>query len=118
MSYRVLVTGGRNFTDRARVWKDLSRVMEKHPDMKLLAGMANGADQLAYDFACFFGVDFEGYPAHWSVDGRAAGPLRNQRMVETRPDLVVAFKGGKGTADCVERAKAAGIPVWDRREQP
>jgi hypothetical protein len=28
-----------------------------------------------------------------------------------RPDLVVAFPGGRGTADMVRRARAAGISV-------
>jgi len=115
MAYRVLVCGGRDYHDRARVFEDLARVFNKHTDMSLLSGMANGADQLAYDFACLYGLDFEGYAAQWKRDGKSAGPKRNQRMIDTRPDLVVAFPGGKGTADCVERAKAAGIAVWDRR---
>jgi hypothetical protein len=40
-----------------------------------------------------------------------AGFARNQRMVDSKPDLVVAFPGGKGTADAVARARAAGIEV-------
>jgi hypothetical protein len=45
-------------------------------------------------------------------DGRAAGPRRNQRMLEDfRPDLVVAFPGGRGTAYMVRRAGLA----WCRR---
>lgn len=115
MTYRVLVTGGRDYTDRGRVFKDLSRIHEKHRDMVLISGMANGADQLAFDYACMFDVDYEGYAAKWRDDGKAAGPLRNQRMIETKPDLVVAFPGGKGTEDCVERAKKAGLSLWDRR---
>ena len=43
---------------------------------------------------------------------RGAGPERNARMLaEGRPDLVVAFPGGTGTADMVRRAKAAGVRV-------
>jgi hypothetical protein len=32
-------------------------------------------------------------------------------MIEWRPDLLVAFAGGKGTADMVRRARAAGVEV-------
>ena len=32
---------------------------------------------------------------------------------ERRPDLVVAFPGGRGTADMVGRARSAGIEVID-----
>ena len=50
--------------------------------------------------------------ADWAKHGRKAGPIRNQRMIdEGRPDLVVAFPGGTGTADMVERARVAGIRV-------
>lgn len=114
MSYNVLVTGGRDFNNRGRVWKDLSRVMAKHPDMAIWSGQARGADQLAYDFACFFGLDFRGFAARWDRDGKSAGAIRNNRMIAEKPDLVVAFKGGKGTAHCVNAALKAGIPVWNR----
>ncbi len=32
-------------------------------------------------------------------------------MIEWRPDLLVVFAGGKGTADMVRRARAAGVEV-------
>jgi hypothetical protein len=47
----------------------------------------------------------------WKRHGPAAGPMRNQRMLDWGPDLVVAFAGGKGTADMVRRARAAGVDV-------
>jgi len=52
------------------------------------------------------------FPADWETHGKAAGPIRNQRMLdEGRPDLVVAFPGGRGTSDMVARAKRAGVEV-------
>ena len=46
----------------------------------------------------------------WKKYGKKAGPLRNQQMLEEgKPDLVVAFPGGNGTADMVRRAKKANI---------
>lgn len=52
------------------------------------------------------------YPANWLKYGRMAGAMRNQQMLdEEEVDLVVAFPGGKGTADMVRRARAAGIEV-------
>lgn len=54
----------------------------------------------------------EGVFPRSATNGKAAGPIRNQRMLdEGKPDLVVAFPGGRGTADMVRRAKAAGVPV-------
>ncbi|MEM9912925.1 MAG: hypothetical protein AAF922_19365 [Pseudomonadota bacterium] len=49
--------------------------------------------------------------------GRAAGPIRNKEMLdEGCPDLVVAFPGGRGTANMVKQAQAAGVEVLDKRE--
>ena len=53
------------------------------------------------------------YCADWKEHGKAAGPIRNQRMIEDA-DMLVAFPGhgySRGTRDCIKRAKAKGIPV-------
>lgn len=48
----------------------------------------------------------------WKDHGKAAGPIRNQLMLDDfKPDLVVAFPGGKGTADMVKKAQDAGVTV-------
>ncbi|WP_245576775.1 SLOG family protein [Kaistia adipata] len=79
---------------------------------EVISGMATGADTLAAEWAERFGFPLRKFPADWKAHGRAAGPIRNQRMIdEGRPDLVIAFPGGRGTADMVRRAKAAGIEV-------
>jgi hypothetical protein len=59
------------------------------------------------------GIPVKPYPADWRLHGRAAGPIRNTLMlVEGRPDLVVAFPGGQGTADMTKKALRAGVKVW------
>jgi len=48
------------------------------------------------------------YPADWETYGRAAGPIRNQKMLDSEQiNLCVAFPGGAGTADMVARCKKA-----------
>ena len=43
---------------------------------------------------------------------KSAGHIRNQVMLDKgKPDVVVAFPGGRGTADMVRRAEGAGIEV-------
>jgi hypothetical protein len=50
--------------------------------------------------------------AAWHEHGRGAGPIRNRQMLEEgRPDLVVAFPGGHGTAGMIKLALKAGVPV-------
>lgn len=111
---RVLVCGGRDFHDKPRVYCSLAEINGAHETAisTLIEGGATGADELAKAWAFYASVPVETYRANWKADGRAAGPIRNQRMIdEGKPDLVVAFPGGRGTADMIRRAKAAGIPV-------
>lgn len=113
---RILVCGGRAFADAAFVDEVLSIALEDHPDLVIGAGYDpsdprfQGTDQLAVEWAKAHGVPGFCYPAFWQTDGRSAGPRRNQRQLEKfKPDLLVAFPGGDGTADMVRRAEAAGV---------
>lgn len=114
---RVLVCGGRDFGksnmhDRRRL-KDALRGVDGGVAI-LIEGGARGADQLAATWARLSGIEVATYSANWKRDGYAAGPIRNQQMLdEGKPDLVMAFPGGKGTADMVRRARAAGIKVLE-----
>ncbi len=107
---RVLVCGGREFRDRYL----LHRALNVHRDeiSAIITGGAPGADSLAFDWAWENGFSVERFMADWKTHGRAAGPIRNQRMIdEGKPDLVIAFPGGRGTADMIRRAEAARLPV-------
>ena len=108
--HRVLVCGGRGFTQMrwlTRVLDDL----DPKPTL-IIQGGGFGADACASEWAYKRDVLERQFPADWKKLGRAAGPIRNQQMLdEGRPDLVVAFPGGDGTADMVRRAKAAGVRV-------
>lgn len=78
----------------------------------VVTGGARGVDFLASRWAIANEIKTCIYPAQWSKLGKAAGPVRNQRMLdEEKPDMVLAFPGGIGTADMVDRAKKAGITV-------
>lgn len=111
---RVLVCGGRDFADAELLGSWLGGIHKQRGIAELIEGGARGADTMARHFAKWKGIPTRTFFADWGRDGRAAGPIRNQRMLdETQPDLVVAFKGGVGTADMVRRARTAGIPVLD-----
>ncbi len=105
--------GGRHFNDEAAVLDALDRLHAGCPITLIIQGGAPGADRLARKWAMVRGVDIRTFSADWDKLGAAAGPVRNQKMlVEGRPDLVVAFPGGKGTADMVRRSERAGISAF------
>jgi len=97
----------------------LDAAHEREPFEVVIHGDYRGADKCAKMWAISRGVREEPYPADWASHGKAAGPKRNQRMIdEGRPDIVVAFPGGDGTADMVERARAARIRVVEIKAEP
>ena len=97
----------------------LSKFNKKHPITTLIHGGAKGADYLAARWAENNGIPCKAYPADWDRHGRAAGPIRNQMMLDTeKPFAVIAFPGGRGTDDMRKRAIAIGVHVWAPLSNP
>jgi hypothetical protein len=95
--------------------KMVQKEIENTGATMIIQGGAQGADALASCAAFKLGIPQQTFFADWNTYGKRAGPLRNQKMLEQKPDLVLAFypETGitKGTLDMVSRAKAAGILV-------
>ena len=110
---KLIVCGGRDFTDRAFLFAALDAVHRKRPIGTLAQGLCpTGADAFAVEWAKARDVFCIGFEANWREFGASAGPRRNQQMLDYGVDGVVAFPGGRGTADMVRRARAAGVTVW------
>ena len=110
---RILVTGSRDWADREKVWSALNEAAT-FGAMVVHGDCPTGADALAQAWTeCQPDVNVERFPADWAKHGKAAGPIRNQEMVDFGADLCLAFPLGasRGTRDCMRRAEAAGIPV-------
>ncbi len=109
---RVLICGGRDFNNFAYVKKVMDEIHAKTPVDLVISGKARGADALGEQWAKEKNIPVDPYPANWNDHGKAAGPIRNQQMLnEGKPDLVVAFPGGNGTRDMINRAKKANVRV-------
>jgi hypothetical protein len=116
---RVLVCGGRDYLGE-EAWRRVARELDElHQScgfkvMTIIQGGSTGADEHARFWAELYEARLITERADWRKYGKAAGPTRNQRMIDKhRPDVVLAFPGGRGTADMVRRAKAAGVRVID-----
>jgi hypothetical protein len=106
----------------SRVWWDGSaiarRIRALPRDALVITGGAEGADKYADDFARYFGYDRLIVPANWTRYGKAAGPVRNQRMLDmltpNTDDLLLAFRCdgvSRGTDDMIRRARKCGVKV-------
>lgn len=110
---RVLVCGGRHYKNLAAVEHALTVLHAKRCITVLIEGGATGADCLARRWAEKHGITVMTFPADWKKFGRQAGPWRNNAMLyQGKPDGVVAFPGGAGTANMISQAEAAGVKVW------
>lgn len=113
MTTRYLICGGRDFEDYGLMEKAL-RALILHPrEAVIIHGAARGADTLAGRWGQCNGVaEIIACPAHWKDHPKIAGPIRNVSMLaEHKPDVVIAFPGGRGTAHMVRIARAAGVVV-------
>ena len=116
---RVLVCGGRDFSDQDLLADILIGLLGQYKteDVTFISGHARGADKLGERFAKANNCELLIFPADWDKYKKAAGPIRNQQMIdEGKPDLVVAFKGGTGTAEMVKRAKRHNIKVIEVKD--
>ncbi len=111
----ILVCGSRTYDDAREIRTQLNLLPE---GTWVLHGAARGADTMAAEIAWNIGLPTMGVPANWGLHGKAAGPIRNKRMLEEfKPEACLAFHDKKeleesrGTADMVELAQEAGIPV-------
>lgn len=114
---RVLVCGGRHYDDHNRIFNVLNNYDADHDFTAVIHGAATGADRAAGHWAMGQQhIEEIRFPANWHKYGKAAGPIRNQRMLsEGKPDLVIAFPGGHGTQHMVEIARLQGIEVVEVR---
>jgi len=127
--HRLLVCGGRTYSNAVMVYRTLDALHAEHHFTDFIQGGASGADALARDWAITHPeITRWECKATWrdlshpdavikvrASDGvrydAKAGHRRNTRMLEWKPDIVVAFPGGDGTANMVDQARAANVEV-------
>lgn len=109
---RVLVCGGRDYNNEHYLCGFLDAYHATKGVSHLIEGGANGADYQARCWAKANNIQFRTYKADWKKYGKSAGPRRNQLMLDDgNVDVVIAFPGGDGTADMVDRARSKHIQV-------
>ncbi|MEU0158976.1 DUF2493 domain-containing protein [Streptomyces sp. NPDC006261] len=116
--FTVIVTGSRDYQDWEKVWKELESLLFEHGSLLIRhGGCPTGADRHAEEWYLYqYGwsaVDRKAHRANWDLHGKAAGPIRNREMAQAGADLCLAFPLGesRGTWNCVNECKKAGIPV-------
>jgi len=109
----VLICGDRNWNNFKVVDTVLSMLP---PNTEIVEGDCRGADKISGYLARKRGITVYTELAKWEGYEKAAGPIRNQLMINKyHPNLVIAFhdniEKSKGTMDMIKKANKAGILV-------
>ena len=106
MNTRIIVCGCRDFSDKALCWKTLDEILSKYSDIEIVSGHAKGADSFGEEYAVQNSIPVKVFKPDWKQYGRAAGPIRNKRMLSYALEaeaVIIAFWDGesKGTKNMV-----------------
>jgi hypothetical protein len=108
---RILITGDRYWACHKLAAEILRRLITRYgPDLVIVHGDATGVDESFGTAAKGFGLTIEAHPARWHTFGPAAGPMRNEEMVEAGADFCVALHRSLAASSVAERV------MWRRLE--
>lgn len=120
--YRVLITGSRGWDDEEQISAALTQILLDHAEQGVV--VVNGMCPQGADWLCFkwvqalrrsgvTSVSTEEHPADWKTLGLKAGIVRNDDMLATSPDEVLAFikNRSRGASYTARRAEELSIPV-------
>ena len=115
MEYKVIIAGGREFSDYQLLKAHCDIILSKktkESDIVIVSGKARGADTLGEQYAKEYGYSVEEHPADWDRFGKAAGYRRNKEMAENA-DACICFWDGKskGTKHMIDIATEMGLPL-------
>jgi hypothetical protein len=118
---RIIICGGRHFDSYENLESVVDGVISSlnlsNEEVEIVSGHCAGTDQLGERYAEMHGMKCALFPAEWKKYGRAAGPVRNSKMIdyaaESGKPVVVAFVSpkSKGTLDTVRKAEKRGFKV-------
>lgn len=110
----VTVTGGRDYDDVETVAKTMRGFVDRagRSNVLVVHGGAPGLDTLVETWCNDHGIPCVGMNAPWNWKRKAAGPIRNQWMIDyLKPTHGIVFPGGRGTADMHERMRRAKLTI-------
>lgn len=124
-SVRVIIAGGRGFTDEAIGFKRLDYLLgnlDDEKDIEVVCGEAKGADTVGKKWAESRGHFVKSFIPDWEGQGKAAGHIRNREMAKYAAEkdsegndrgYLIAFWDGKskGTKGMIETAEKLGLKI-------
>jgi hypothetical protein len=115
MKIRLIIAGGRDFTDYELLKAVVNKVFYYLEDMEgseIVSGTQRGADKLGERYAKEYGIKIIPFYPDWDKYGLAAGPIRNEEMAKYATHCIVFWDGkSDGSQDMIKKAKKHKIPT-------
>lgn len=109
---RLVVAGSRDIDNRVAVQTILNNFLARHDVDEIMTGGARGVDDMAHRFAEERGIDNYVVKADWEEHGRAAGPIRNEKMAKMGDALLAIWDGkSSGTRSMIDNALNHSLDV-------
>ena len=113
---RVIVAGGRGFTDYQGLCKTLDyifrKALDRGDDVITISGTARGVDEMGERYAATRGLKCERMPANWDRYGKSAGYKRNESMAKVATHLIAFWDGNsRGTKHMIDIARHEGLTI-------
>lgn len=105
---KLIIAGTRDFDDYEKMRKEVDAFLKKHQvdAPEIVSGGAKGADALGERYAREKGYAINRFPAKWNLFGKAAGPIRNEKMARYADACIVFWDGeSRGTRSMIALSK-------------
>jgi len=109
---RVIVAGGREFNDYAKLCSELDEYLHPfpHEEVTIISGTARGADRLGERYAADRELKLVRMPADWDKHGKSAGYRRNEEMAKAATHAVCFWDGkSRGTQHMINIARQGNL---------
>lgn len=107
---KMIIAGSRSIDDYQKVKEIIESC--KFDFGKLVMGDASGVDNHAETWAVIHDVPYQIHTPDWGEFGKAAGPIRNERMAHQADALLAIWDGeSSGTEDMINKAREYDLDI-------
>lgn len=110
---KLIIAGGRDIDDAGLVQFAIEDSGWGPSVTEVVSGGTPGVDSAGEAIAALHGIRVQRFPAEWHLHGRAAGPIRNEKMAIYGDRLIAIWDGSsRGTKNMIDQMKRLGKPVF------
>lgn len=113
---KIIVAGPRDYNNTNHIFNTIIKFIKQlnldKRNITIISGGAKGVDSIAIDFAKYYSLPYQIFPADWNTYGKSAGPIRNTEMAKNAQVLIAFYNGSKGTTNMINTAKKNGLKIF------